>query len=100
VNDSTFGLLRDTIRKLNRHRLLRLRSKLYCMTCKELKRVTDHFPSGESLLECQHRRQAFLLDKSVSESFEAEAKTRRRLVAGRCLPNAGGTVQTFVEDVS
>lgn len=101
VNQSTFVLLRDSLRRLNRTRLLRSQAKLFCSECKALSQVTDYFPSGESLLDCGHRRPAFLLDENVAQEFqkETEARTARRELVGYAAPTAGGHRRRFVEDI-
>jgi hypothetical protein len=66
-----------------------------------LRQVTDYFASGETVLDCQHRRPAFLLDENVAREFqsEVEARTVRREVLGHSRPTAGGFIRTFEEDV-
>ena len=102
INDSTFLLLRDSLRRLNRHRLLRTHAKLFCSKCNRLRQVTDYFASGESLMDCGHRRPAFLLDENVAQEFqkETEARTARREIVGYAAPTAGGHVHQYVEEVA
>ena len=102
LNDSTFALIKRSLKRLNRHRLLGSRSKLMCFECKAMRRVTDHFASGESLLDCQHRRPAFLLDQRVAQEFqrETEARKARREILGHGQPTAGGHIHKFVEEVA
>lgn len=99
MNDSTFSLLRSSLRGLKRLRLLRLGTRLYCFECRTLNRITDYFASGDCLLSCQHRRPAFLLDENVAQEFQAEvaARTVRREVLGHSKPTAGGFIRTFEE---
>jgi hypothetical protein len=101
MNDSTFHLLRDSLRRLNRTRLLRTQAKLFCSECNGLRQVTDYFASGEALLDCGHRRPAFLLDENVAQAFqkETEARTARRELVGYAAPTAGGHRRRFVEDI-
>jgi hypothetical protein len=101
VNQSTFVLLRDSLRRLNRTRLLRSQAKLFCSECKALRQVTDYFVSGEALLDCGHRRPAFFLDTKVAKELqsEVEARTVRREVCGYAAPTAGGFIRTFEEDI-
>jgi|SRR5579862_704621 len=99
LNDSTFALIKRSVNRLNRHRLLRSHLKLMCFECKAMRWVTDYFASGEALLDCQHRRPAFFLDDTVAQKFKAEveARTVRREVLGFCRPTAGGHVRRFEE---
>jgi len=99
LNDSTFALIKRSLNRLNRHRLLRSHLKLMCFECKAMRCVTDHFASGESLLDCQHRRPAFLLDKTVAQEFQSEVEARkaRREILGFCQPTTGGHVRRFEE---
>jgi hypothetical protein len=101
MNDSTFRLLRDSLRRLNRTRLLRTQAKLFCSECNRPTQVTDYFASGDSLMDCGHRRPAFLLDENVAREFQSEIEQRqiRREVLGHSRPTAGGHVRTFIEDV-
>ena len=101
MNDSTFALIKRSLKRLNRHCLLRSRSKLFCRECNKLRQVTDYFASGESLLDCGHRRPAFLLDENVAQEFqkETEARTARRELVGYAAPTAGGHRRRFVEDI-
>ena len=102
MNDSTFRLLRDSLRRLNRTRLLRTQAKLFCSECNGLRQVTDYFASGEGLMDCGHRRPAFLLDENVAQEFqkETEARTARREIVGYAAPTAGGHVHQYVEEVA
>lgn len=99
LNDSTFALIKRSLNRLNRHRLLRSHLKLMCFECKAMRCVMDYFASGESLLDCQHRRPAFFLDTKVAEEFEAEVAERkiRREIVGFCQPTAGGHIRRFEE---
>lgn len=101
MNSSTFVLLRDSLRRLNRTRLLRSQAKLFCQTCNRLRQVSDYFACGEALLDCKHRRPAFFLDDTVAQEFkdEVEARTVRREVLGHCHPTAGGFIRTFEEEI-
>jgi|GEM_PF-6076550 hypothetical protein len=102
LNDSTFALIKRSLKRLNRHRLLRSRSKLFCQECNKVRQVTDYFASGESLMDCGHRRPAFLLDENVAQEFqkETEARTARRELVGYMAPTAGGNVHQYVEEVA
>ena len=101
INDSTFRLIKDSLRGMRRLRLLRLGTKLLCHECNGLRRVTDFFRSGEALLDCGHRRPAFFLDDAVAKEFkdEVEARKARREVFGFCQPTAGGYRRRFIEDI-
>ena len=101
MNDSTFKLLRSTLRGMKRIRLLRLETKLRCFECNELRRITDYFASGEALLDCQHRRPAFFLDTKVAQDFQTEVEARkiRKEILGFCQPTHNGAVRTFVENM-
>lgn len=102
MNDSTFILLRDSLRKLNRTRLLRTQAKLFCSECNRLRQVTDYFASGDSLLDCGHRRPAFFLPDKIAQEFKDEvgARTVRRELVGHSRPTAGGHVHQYVEDIA
>ena len=102
MNDSTFILVRDSLRKLNRTRLLRSQAKLFCPECSKLRQVTDYFVSGESLLDCGHRRPAFFLPDNVAQEFKNEVTARetRREIVGYAAPTAGGHVHQYVEEVA
>jgi hypothetical protein len=101
LNESTFKLLRSSLRGLKRVRLLRLGTRLYCHECRVMRTVRDYFTSGESLLDCGHRRPAFFLPDNIAQEFKDEIEQRqiRREVLGHSRPNAGGYVRTFIEDV-
>jgi hypothetical protein len=102
VNDSTFCLVRDSLRRLNRTRLLRTQAKLFCLECNGLRQVTDYFASGESLLDCGHRRPAFFVSADTARDFQDEVEQRqiRKEVLGHSRPTAGGFIRTFEEEIA
>ena len=102
LNESTFKLLRSSLRGLKRVRLLRLGTRLYCHECRVMRTVRDYFASGESLLDCDHRRPAFFLPENVAQEFQKEIETRaaRREIVGYAAPTAGGHVHQYVEEVA
>ena len=67
-----------------------------------MRTVRDYFASGESLLDCGHRRPAFFLPENVAQEFQKEIETRaaRREIVGYAAPTAGGHVHQYVEEVA
>ena len=60
MNESSFQFVRQSLRGLNRLRLLRLRTRIYCPECEELRRVADFFAGSDIVaLDCGHRRAVF-----------------------------------------
>jgi hypothetical protein len=100
MNDSTFQLVRTTLKSFNRLSLLRSKSSLRCAE-HGVQRITDVFPSREVLLACGCRRQSSLRSDSEVVAFDAESRERqrrRRVNVGR---NAGNQwVRVFEEDIA
>lgn len=67
-----------------------------------MRTVRDYFASGESLLDCGHRRPAFFLPENVAQEFKDEVAARsvRREIVGYAAPTAGGHVHQYVEEVA
>jgi hypothetical protein len=67
-----------------------------------MRTVRDYFASGESLLDCGHRRPAFFLPEKVAQEFKDEVAARsvRREIVGYAAPTAGGHVHQYVEEVA
>jgi hypothetical protein len=101
LNESTFKLLRSSLRGLKRVRLLRLGTRLYCHECRVMRTVRDYFASGEAVLDCQHRRPAFFLDEGVARDFQSEIEQRkiRKEILGYAAPTAGGRIHRYEENV-
>lgn len=102
-NQSTYRAVSSRLKQTNRHRLLRLSSKLFCPTCQRMEVVTDFFSGSDvAVLSCKHRRPVFFRQPEEIAAYEAarrEHQTRREVV-GKNSPTAGGTVHCYVEDVS
>jgi hypothetical protein len=100
MNESTFQLVRRTLKTFNRLSLLRSKSSLRCHR-HGVQRITDAFSNREVLLACGCRRQSSLRSHSEVAAFDAEARERqrrRRINVGR---NAGNQwVRVFEEDVT
>jgi hypothetical protein len=100
MNESTFQLVRRTLKSFNRLSLLRSKSSLQCAG-HGVQRIADAFPNGDVLLACGCRRQFSLRSDSAVVAFDAEARERqrrRRVNVGR---NAGNQwVRVYEEDVT
>lgn len=103
LNESTYTLVKNSFRRVNRLRLLRLHSKLYCGVCQKARRVTDFFSGIDvAALECGHRRPIFNRTPEEITAYEAEKARReaRQELVGFCQPTAGGHVHRFEEEAA
>jgi len=102
MNDSSFRAVSVWMKRTNRHRLLRLRTSLFCRECQQVERVTDFFSGSDIVaLSCGHRRDVFeRSDKEIS-AYEAALRehTKRVEIVGKNAANANGYVRTFSEPV-
>jgi hypothetical protein len=100
MNESTFQLVRQTLKNFSRLSLLRTNAKLNC-TVHGVQAVSDVFPSRHVLLACGCRRQSSLrtdLEVAVFDAESRERQRRRRVNVGR---NAGNQwVRVFEEDIA
>ena len=98
MNESTFQLVRTTLKNFSRLSLLRTNAKFNC-TVHGVQAVSDVFPDRDVLLACGCRRQSSLRTNSEVVAFDAEARERqrrRRVNVGR---NAGNQwVRVYEED--
>lgn len=102
MNDSSFRAVTSWLKRVNRLRLLRLRSKLWCETCRETRRVADFFGGSDvAVLECGHRRPVFKRTQGEISAYENAARENaaRRQVVGKNSPTHNGYVRTFVGDM-
>ena len=99
LNDSSYRFVRDSMKRVNRHRFLSTQSKLFCVE-HGLQAVRDFFSGSDiAALSCGCRRPIFFRRPEDVEAYEAARRehVRRVEIVGKNAANANGYVRTFSE---
>ena len=99
LNDSSYRFVRDSMKRVNRHRFLSTQSKLFCVE-HGLQAVRDFFSGSDiAALSCGCRRPIFFRRPEDIAAYEAARREhlRRVEIVGKNAANANGYVKTFSE---